>query len=182
MAVTRDANFSSSLSFNETTTYGDQTQTERYFLSDSASIPTGTAGQVPTNWFNGYAKSTGTLASGETLALNLWSVPHQSITGGIELRQFDHINAFYFEPISSTGTNDVFVIRATGYSPFIDFFYGGSGGPLGYQVRAYTPFVFTDYYGVAVDVLARNFTVYNAGYLGGPSGLDYKYMVVGATG
>ena len=181
MAVTQNASFSSSLSFNETTTYGDQTQTEKYFLSNGKSIPTGTGGN-PTNWFNGYAKSTGTLASGETLALTFLSIPHQAITGGAVNRTFTHINAFYFEPTSSTGTNDVFVIRATGDYAFTDFFYGGSGGPLGYQVRAYTPFIFNDYYGSTVDVLTRNFTVYNAGYLGGPSGLDYKYMVVGATG
>ena len=100
MTVTQSAAFSSSLSFNETTTYGDQTQTEKYFLSDSQSIPTGTGLShmaTPTNWFNGYAKSTGTLASGATLTLDFTAIPHQAITGGIESREFSHINAFYFE-------------------------------------------------------------------------------------
>ena len=184
MAVTQNAVFSSSLSFAEITTYGDQTQVEQYFLSDSTSIPTGTGG-TPTNWFSGYAKSTGTIASGETLALSLYAVPHQSITGGDVTRQFSHINAFYFEPTSSTGIDDTLIIRATGTDAFTNLFYGGSGGPDGYPVRAYSPFNYVDYYGTAVIAGGggnRNITIYNSGSLGGPSGLDYKYMVVGFTG
>jgi hypothetical protein len=190
MAVTQAAAFSSSLSFVETTTYGDQTQTEQYFLSDSASIPTG-AGGTPTNWFNGYAKSTGTLASGDTLTLDFTAIPHQAITGGIESREFNHINAFYFESTSATGTNDTFIIRATGTNAFINLFYGGSGDINGHPVRAYAPFNYVDYYGTNVGQQYPGapgasdqdyITIYNAGYAGGPAGLDYKYMVVGATG
>tara|TARA_B100000809_G_C14884912_1_gene440574 strand:- start:45 stop:590 length:546 start_codon:yes stop_codon:yes gene_type:complete len=181
MAVTQSAAFSSSLSFIETTTYGDQTQTEQYFLNDSASIPTGTAG-TPTNWFNGYAKSTGTIASGATLNVSFISVPHQAITGGEVNRNFTHINAFYFESTSATGVDDKFIIRATGTDAFTNLFYGGSGDHNGQPVRAYAPFNYVDYYGTDVAVSNRALTIYNAGYLGGPAGLDYKYMVVGATG
>ena len=35
MAVTQAAAFASSLSFTETTTYGDKTQVEQYFLSNN---------------------------------------------------------------------------------------------------------------------------------------------------
>ena len=181
MAVTQAAAFASSLSFTETTTYGDQTQTEQYFLSNNVSIPTGTGG-TPTNWFSGYAKSTGTLASGETLALSFLSIPHQAITGGEVNRNFTHINAFYFESTSATGVDDKFIIRATGTDAFTNLFYGGSGGPDGYPVKAYSPFNYVDYYGTDVAVGNRALTIYNAGYSGSPSGLDYKYMVVGATG
>ena len=137
MAVTRNASFSSSLSFNETTTYGDQTQTEKYFLSDSISIPSGTGG-TPTNYFNSYAKSTGIIESGAILTMNFFAASHQAITGGDVTRQFTHINAFYFEPTSATGTDDTFIIRASGADSFTNLFYGGSGGPDGYRVGAYS--------------------------------------------
>tara|TARA_B100000809_G_C14947163_1_gene462551 strand:- start:45 stop:617 length:573 start_codon:yes stop_codon:yes gene_type:complete len=190
MAVTQSAAFSSSLSFNETTTLGDQTQVEKYFLSDSTSIPTGTGG-TPTNYFNSYAKSTGTLASGDTLTLDFTAIPHQAITGGDVTRTFQHINAFYFEPTSSTGVDDTFIIRATGTAAFTNLFYGGSGGPAGHPVRAYAPFNYVDYYGTNVGepypgapgASSQDYiTIYNAGFSGGPSGLDYKYMAVGFTG
>ena len=182
MAVTRDANFSSSLSFNETTTLGDQTQVEKYFLSTNTSIPPTGTGGVPTNWFNGYAKSTGTLASGETLALSLMAVPHQAISGVDVNRSFTHINAFYFEPTSSTGVDDKFIIRATGTNPFTNLFYGGSGDLNGHYVRAYDSFNYVDYYGSAVGAPQIMIYIHNSGSLNGPAGLDYKYMVVGATG
>ena len=193
MTVTQSAAFSSSLSFSETTTFGDQTQIEKYFLSNSTSIPTGTGlsyESSPSNWFSGYAKSTGTIASGATLTIDFTAIPHQAITGGIESREFQHINAFVFEPTSSTGIEDVFIIRATGDNACTNLFYGGSGGPDGYPVRAYAPFNYVDYYGTNVglpypgapsDSSQDYITIYNAGYAGGPAGLDYKYMVVGAV-
>ena len=177
MAVTQSAAFSSSLSFSETTTYGDQTQVEKYFLSDSASIPTGTGG-TPTNYFNSYAKSTGTVASGDTLTMNFFAAPHQAITGGDVTRQFTHINAFYFKPTSATGVDDNFVIKATGSNAFTNLFYGGSGGPDGYPVRAYSPFNYVDYYGTEVTPLNKFLTISNVS----STGLDYKYMVIGCTG
>ena len=177
MAVTRNASFSSSLSFNETTTYGDQTQTEKYFLSDSISIPSGTGG-TPTNYFNSYAKSTGTLAAGIGMTMNFYGLSHQSITGVDVTRQFTHINAFYFEPTSATGITDTFIIRASGADAFTNLFYGGSGGPDGHPVRAYSPFAHTNYYGTEVTPFNKFIQIHNSG----TTALDYKYMAVGFTG
>ena len=177
MAVTRSASFSSSLSFNETTTYGDQTQTEKYFLSDSISIPSGTGG-TPTNYFNSYAKSTGTLAAGIGMTMNFYGLSHQSITGVDVTRQFTHINAFYFEPTSATGITDTFIMRASGADAFTNLFYGGSGGPDGHPVRAYSPFAHTNYYGTEVTAFNKFIQIHNSG----TGNLDYKYMAVGFTG
>ena len=47
MAVTKSASFTSYLTYSTTTTLGDQSQTEEYFLDASAGFPTGTGG-LPT--------------------------------------------------------------------------------------------------------------------------------------
>ena len=177
MALTQSTTFLSAISFIETTSYGDQSQVEEYSITTLTEVPTGTGG-TPTNYFNSYAKSTGTLAAGSTLTMNFFAAPHQAITGGDVTRQFTHINAFYFEPTSATGTNDTFIIRASGSNAFTNLFYGGSGGPDGYPVRAYSPFVYTDYYGTEVTPLNKFIQINNSS----STGLDYKYMVVGFTG
>ena len=177
MAVSRSSNFSSFLNFTQITTYGDQSQTENYYLDVESSIPSGTGG-TPTNYFNQYAKSTGVLAIGATMIIDFSGVSHQAITGGDVSRSFSHVNAFYFEPTSSTGVDDTFIVKATGTDAFTNLFYGGSGGPSGYPVRSYVPFNHLDYYGTSVTSTNRLITIYNSA----STGLDYKYMVVGFTG
>ena len=177
MPVTRSSTFSSFVNFTQLTTYGDQTQTENYYLDVENSIPTGTGG-VTKNYFNGYAKSTGVLASGATMTIDFSGVSHQAITGGDVTRSFSHINSFYLEPTSSTGVNDTFIVKATGTDAFTNLFYGGSGGPSGYPVRSYVPFNYVDYYGTSVSSTNRLITIYNSSN----TGLNYKYMVVGSTG
>tara|TARA_R110002020_G_scaffold424390_1_gene633606 strand:+ start:182 stop:721 length:540 start_codon:yes stop_codon:yes gene_type:complete len=177
MAVTRSSNYSSFVNFTETTTIGDQSQVENYYLDISRSIPTGTGG-TPKNYFNGYAKSTGVLASDATMVIDFTGVSHQAITGGDVDKSFSHINTFYFEPTSSTGVDDIFLVKATGADAFTNLFYGGSGGPSGYPVRPYAPFNYIDYYGTSVSSGNRLITIYNSG----SASLNYKYMVVGSTG
>jgi|TARA_R100000306_G_scaffold9633_1_gene12585 hypothetical protein len=177
MAVTRSTSFSSSTSFHQTTTFGDQSQTESYFLNNSKTIPTGTGG-TPTSYFNEYAKFTGLVASGETITIDFSGVDHQAITGGDITKSFTHINTFYFEPTSSTGVDDTYIVKATGTDAFTNLFYGGSGGPSGHPVRAYSPFNYVDYYGTAVAGDNRLITIYNSSDVN----QAYKYMVVGFTG
>ena len=121
MAVTKSASFTSYLTYSTTTTLGDQSQTEEYFLAASAGFPTGTGG-LPTglgltNYFNEYAKYTGTLSAGDTLEIDFSGLTHQAITGGDVSKSFSQISAFMFEP-TATGTGDVLVVRATGTDAF----------------------------------------------------------------
>ena len=99
MAISKSAKVSSYLRYSTTTTIGDQSQTDSYSLSYNKSIPTGVAG-TPTNYFSDYAKSTGTLAAGANLEINLSGIDHQTLEGATVTRIFSHVNGFV-DPKSS---------------------------------------------------------------------------------
>ena len=182
MAVTKSASFTSYLTYSTTTTLGDQSQTEEYFLDASAGFPTGTGG-LPTglgltNYFNEYAKYTGTLSAGDTLEIDFSGLTHQAITGGDVSKSFSQISSFMIEP-TATGTGDVLVVRATGTDAFTNMFYGGGSGDVsGIAIRPYSSFSHNDYYGTSVAGDNRLITIYNTS----ATGIDYKYLAIGITG
>ena len=142
MAISKSAKVSSYLRYSTTTTIGDQSQTDSYSLSYNKSIPTGVAG-TPTNYFSDYAKSTGTLAAGANLEINLSGIDHQTLEGATVTRIFSHVNSFLFESSNATGVSDVLVVGTTGTNAFVDMFNGGSGS---LRVTPYSSFLYTDYY------------------------------------
>ena len=186
MTVTQSSNFNTTLYYNTVNRQGGQVQVESYSLATDLNIPSGTGSSstssdptraISGNFFNDYAKSTGTLAAGATLDLNFASLTHQEITGGTSSKVFAHVNAFVFET-AATGLNDLVTIRATGDDPFTNLFYGGSGGPSGVPVKPYAPFSHIDYYGTSVSGNNRLAHAQNTS----STGIDYKYLAIGFTG
>ena len=69
---------------------------------------------TPTNYFSDYAKSTGTLAAGANLEINLSGIDHQTLEGATVTRIFSHVNCFLFESSNARGVSDVLVVGTTG--------------------------------------------------------------------
>ncbi|MCH2550534.1 MAG: hypothetical protein MK031_10845 [Alphaproteobacteria bacterium] len=174
MAISKSAKVSSYLRYSTTTTIGDQSQTDSYSLSYNKSIPTGVAG-TPTNYFSDYAKSTGTLAAGANLEINLSGIDHQTLEGATVTRIFSHVNGFVFENTNATGVADILVIGATGTNACTNMFNGGSGS---IRITPYSSFSYTDYYGTSVTHDNRMIGVRNIS----DRTMNYKYMALGMTG
>ena len=178
MPISTTAKFSSLLRYESTITSGEQSSTEKYSLGLTKSIPTGTGSASyigRSGYFSNYAKSTGTLAAGANLEIDLSGFIHQKIDGTTVTRIFSHVNSFLFESSNATGVSDVLVVGTTGTNAFVDMFNGGSGS---LRVTPYSSFLYTDYYGTPVTHDSRLVGVRNtAGRT-----LNYRYMAIGQTG
>ena len=179
MTVYKSAKFNSTLQYSNTTTIGDQSQTESYSLSFSKSMPTGTGASSyigGLGYFSNYAKSTGTIsANGGNLEIDLSGVEHQTINGTTVSRIFEHVNGIVVENSNATGVADILVIGATGDNAWTNGFNGGSGS---LTIDPYSSFTYSNYFGTPVTHDNRMIGVRNTS----DRVMNYKYMVLGQTG
>lgn len=177
MSNSKITSFSSDISYVETNTNGNQftRETASNGFAFSMVSGTGNTNTDPANFFDSYAKNTGTINAGETLTLNFSGLTHELIDDTTESRVFLHINGFVFEN-QATGSGDVLYVRATGSNAFTNIFNGGSGN---LKINPYGTFQYLDYFG-SCKVTGGNRLLYI--YNDSSTGVDYSYMAVGYTG
>ena len=178
MSNSKQVTFYSDIAFSEQTSDLINTSTNtRLNFGYTFNSGTGNTDTDISNFFDTFAKYTGSIDSESQDILNFSGLTHQRSDGSTETKSFVHINGVVISNNDTSDSGNVLLVRATGADAFTNVFNGESGNV---RLNPYGTWQHLDYYGTTkVTGSNRLLTIANTG---STTSVGYTYMVVGYTG